>query len=359
MGQTRDEITIVDFERPLTDAALVAALVDSRLAEHAESRPGDPLPRPERMAARYAVASRLGEVERTVVGQRGDRVAGFATWEISVVDNPQLVWCHVWVRPDERRHGLGRRLLARALDGATEHGPSEAGFGLGLNTVVGQEIQVLVEGSWGLKTVYTERVGRLVLAEVDRDAMREALDARIGRLRQGFDFQFFAMDDVPPPETGFELTDFVSMVERVCNLMPLEDFQLHPEVYDVPMFHDQVERMRGQGWTIWNYVAIDRATRRSVGMTNVAFDPADPRKIEQWITGVLAESQGHGLGKALKLLMLEKILAEVPGALFIDTDNAVSNAAMVGINTDLGFREHHVVTCYQLPLGRLRELARI
>jgi hypothetical protein len=54
--------------------------------------------------------------------------------------------------------------------------------------------------------------------------------------------------------------------------------------------------------------------------------------------------------------MLRRTLDELPGARFIDTENASSNAAMVAINDALGFREHHIAHCYEIEIDRLRRL---
>jgi hypothetical protein len=103
-------------------------------------------------------------------------------------------------------------------------------------------------------------------------------------------------------------------------------------------------------------VALDVASGACVGYTTVCFRQDDPALIDQWGTGVVKRAQGHGLGKLLKLEMLDKLLREVPAACYIETSNAGSNAAMIGINTDLGFREFSRSHCYQLPVARLREL---
>ncbi len=52
--------------------------------------------------------------------------------------------------------------------------------------------------------------------------------------------------------------------------------------------------------------------------------------------------------------MVEKILAELPEARYIRTENAGSNAPMLTINIKMGFRPAWENTIWQIPLADAR-----
>jgi GNAT superfamily N-acetyltransferase len=336
---------------------VVARLLDLQEAWHRESRPGDPVPPRAERAARLRCGPPFGAIEGHLLTAVGGETVGFGSWDISRLDNPQFAWLHVFVAPAARQGGAGTATLERLLGDAQAEGATEAGFGLWDHVPASRDLRRRVEADWGLAPVYTERVARLDLSAVRRDDVAAALASRQARISEGYRFLFFVMDELPDPATGFRLDDYVRMVERIWNLMPLEQMQLNDEVYSVEAFHHQVDRQRSQGRLIWNEVAMAAPSGPSVGVTNISFNPADPRRIEQWDTGVLREHQGTGLGTALKLRMLQRVLDDLPAARFIDTENAASNAAMIHVNHELGFRERYVQQVYQLPIDRLRALA--
>jgi mycothiol synthase len=63
------------------------------------------------------------------------------------------------------------------------------------------------------------------------------------------------------------------------------------------------------------------------GLTDVYWNPAHPETVFQGNTGVLAAHRGKALGKWMKAVMLERILAERPDANDVRTSNADSNDA--------------------------------
>jgi hypothetical protein len=50
----------------------------------------------------------------------------------------------------------------------------------------------------------------------------------------------------------------------------------------------------------------------------------------------------------MKAAQLERVLADLPEAGFVRTGNAASNAPMLAINTDLGFKPYLFVTIWQV-----------
>lgn len=351
-----DRVRITLHDGATAPDAVAERITDLRLARRAEREPGDP-PRPRRaVLASLRGPLAPGEIARWALAEVDGAAVGLGEWQIEGNDNPQLLWIDVYVDPAWRGRGLGRAIARALTDDAAGHGPTEVAFGVAGHTDVGRALIAHVEGPWGERCRLVERMSRLALSGVDRDAVRAQAAARWARLDDRYRPLFFADTDFPGVAEQFDLADFFDMSTEIDNLMPLEDLSMAPEHWTPERWAAVVANQRAQGMVVWNVVAQRRSDGRLVGLSNVSFDPADPWKVNQWATGVRKSEQGQGIGKALKLWMLVKLFDEVPGAAVIDTGNAVSNDAMIGINTDLGFTEHFREHCYQLGLDRWRAI---
>jgi hypothetical protein len=59
------------------------------------------------------------------------------------------------------------------------------------------------------------------------------------------------------------------------------------------------------------------------------------------------------LGRWLKAAMLDKVLKERPQVKYVRTGNADSNAAMLKINTELGFKPYTADAIWQVELQKV------
>lgn len=288
-----------------------------------------------------------------LVARRDGRPIGFGSASVDPAHNPGNLWIHAYVAPPNRRAGIGRAIVARLLEHrAVEVPVATVGFCLRASAPAVRPLVDRVERDWGVAASIVERKSRLDLAAWS--AERAAAELAERRERAGdVRLVFFVMDDYPDPETGFDLDRYLDTFNEIETLMPMEGLEQAPERFDAERLADQVRRQRLRGRVIWSLAALDPATGDCLGYSTVNFKPDDPALVNQWGTGVVRRAQGRGLGKLVKLAMLEKLLREVPGARYIETSNAGSNAAMIGINTDLGFREHFIERCYQMPVGDL------
>lgn len=355
---SEDELRIDVFSHAELPEDAVPTLTDLLLAERAECAPDDPLPRRAVVEATCTAPLMEGEAAYWLLTLRGEELVAYARPTIDVQNNPKIVWIdEMYVQPGLRRRGLARALMARALEAlpARGHPLEEVGFFLSDGYALGRELQARLEEGWGLEVKLLEKASRLALTGLDADEIRAQLDARRARLGAGLRLVFFVDDELPGPETGFDLVDYCESVEEIDNLMPLEDLALDPERRTVEGFLSLVARVKACRRRLWQTVALEAESGACLGYTTVGFDPRSPLRIDQWGTGVRKAAQERGIGKALKLEMLERILRELPEARFIETENAGSNAPMLAINQALGFREHHRYRAYQMPLPALRE----
>ena len=92
----------------------------------------------------------------------------------------------------------------------------------------------------------------------------------------------------------------------------------------------------------WYFVAKDG--ERVVGFTSLHFPPVQGN-VWTWFTGVLREYRGRGIARAVKLEILTQAIAEnVPA---VRTDNDETNAPMLHVNEELGYRRIPGVISYR------------
>jgi len=274
----------------------------------------------------------------------GGRVAADGSLEfLRTEDNKHLAETRLYVRPEYRRRGMASRLLELLAEAAAEEGRTTL-IGFTFSTIPdGDAFLRRVGAAVGLET----HTNQLDLRDLNRDMIPQWL-ARAGARASGFDLILWTNGY---PEEDLEQ---ISRVWESMNRAPRGTLRVEDEHFTAEHIRDFARADRKRGNEVWSMAVRERATGRLAGITEVAWHPNRPEILQQRGTGVLAEYQNLGLGRWLKAAMLEKVLRERPQVRRVRTGNADSNAPMLKINTELGFRPYISHYIWQIELAQVR-----
>ncbi len=246
-------------------------------------------------------------------------------WSNSAGD-AHVMECDVLVRRDQRRRGVGARLLSTICDETRKEGRSLLTWSTFESVAAGEAFSRRV----GARVARVNRTSELSLAEVDWAVVESWTTAERAR---GLGYRLEVVEGVFPEHL---LEDAVTL-HHIMQTAPREDL----EVGDVSVDADFVANLdqalldanRGR-WTI----LVRNPAGACVGGTEVTFEPGDDGFAVQQNTGIDPAHRGLGLAKWAKAAMLRRIRHQRPAVRHIRTDNAFSNGPMLAINDALGFK---------------------
>ena len=309
-----------------------------------EQRPEDP-PTPLEVIAQWLRARPPGQWRAIFVARdRGGKLAGYgvAARNLKDTQNPHIRWSEIAVKPEHRRHGLGRALFACVLGSFDGQGDDLALISETNDRVPSGEA---FANAIGAKPGLPMKINQLDLSAVDRVKVAEWSRAR----PKGYRLE--RIDDTVPEEF---VQAYVQASEGI-NDMPRGDIAFNDWKLTEAQIRQRESFFKQAGLTWWLLLAIDEQTGEGVGFTEVEFNPQDPHAIQQEGTAVVAAHRGHSIGLWLKAVMLERILAGRADSRFIRTGNANVNAQMLAINEKLGFTYAWQSTLWQLPIADARK----
>jgi mycothiol synthase len=325
---------------------LLAELYAVRGELHAEATPGDPrIP----LAGEIAEARHLPAVEDGIVlvaRNPAGAIRGYASCSWNYLPGwDHVLWTQVAVLPDARRQGLGRQLLDRAAAAAERRG---------LRLVTGRTKDNVPVGAAFCAVMQAEKA---LVAEENRLDLRGTDRALIDRWladgpRRAPAYRLLFVAGPTPPE----LAEEAAAVLNVMNTAPREDLDVGDIRITPELLRQYDEAASATGAQRRAYYAVEEKSGRFVGLTDINVRPELPDRVWVGDTAVDPAHRGQGLGKWLKAAITRHILDNLPEVRWVITWNAGSNAPMLAINHELGFRAVSVYTTWQVPVEALRTL---
>jgi mycothiol synthase len=255
--------------------------------------------------------------------------------------NKHILWADASVHKDHRRHGIGRTWIPLALELMDRHGCTTLSMGT-------EEKPGHAFLKWmGADDRFGGAENRLALRSADWPMLKRwAEDGP--RKSPATKLEIY---DGHIPEQMWD--DYCPQFSTMLNTMPWEQLD-HGDIVVTPAhMKDWIDRLDQQGGL--EHTMLTREPDGVIsGITDMNYSPSwKPGIIHQGFTGVRSDARGRGLGKWLKAAMLLHVHELYPKVEVVSTDNAGSNAPMLGINRKMGFKEYRAGSEYQITRDKL------
>lgn len=312
---------------------------------HWEATPDEPLPRVEQAIAETRGLPEMMDALVLLARDSAGRIIGSARVVVQDLEGSRhIAQTTIKVLPDHRRAGIGRALLREAVE-AAERFQRTLLMGFSRENVPAGEAFARRIGA-ELGQVVTEN--RLDLRSVDRSLLRTWIEDG-PRRAPGYHLRFVR------GETPEELAPDAARILEVMNTAPRDNLDQGDFSLTAEQLRDQERAVTAAGFERWALYAVEEATGRFVGLTDVGIYRAAPERIHVGNTVVEPDHRGHAIGKWLKAAMTQRVLDDLPDARWLITSNAAGNEAILAINRQLGFRPSAALLTWQLSVERARE----
>jgi GNAT superfamily N-acetyltransferase len=256
-------------------------------------------------------------------------------------ENAHLMYFHIAVLSELRRHGLAKRFLALIAEVAQAEHRRTLQVDTDSTIPAGEAFMKRLGARMGLQS----RTNQLNLSELDRSLVHRWMEnAPTSEFELGF------WNGAYPEAELEEMTKLIGVMNsQPKDDLEQEDWHWTPE--EIRQWQKSLVERKTEQWTLY---ARDRQSRDFAGYTEVFWNPNQLENVTQGDTGVLPQFRNRGLGRWLKAAMLKKILHERPYVKRIRTGNANSNAAMLSINDQLGFKPYKDWRTWQVELSQVQ-----
>lgn len=267
--------------------------------------------------------------------------------------NPEYNDIYVSVHPDYLNQGIGTRMLNILVDKALEIGKSKCIIWVRSDTLDGLAEELVKR--LPLKLSLEEKTNRLLKDNINFDYMNDRFVDLKDKIHGKYKVEILEKQDyhgrmLENEVFAEEVSDFYNEVNRMIPKEDSELQELHITAQDLR--NSSKSELASPSGKIKILVHDDK---KIIGMSTTKFaNPDHVQHVDTGMTGVRKSYQGQGIATYLKMEMLRYLLTKYPDFLYIDTENAQSNAAMIHINEKLGFRHVYSWRFYEGKIGELK-----
>ncbi len=308
------------------------AMVEHGNRHRLETRPDDPAHNPEDMIAQMQHLPSVLDLEFWTVTENNQMNASVMLQIMHMDTNQHFAELEMIVEPHLRRQGIGTQLLKLAATHAQQ---------LGRSLLITSSTDRIAAGEpfleqYGFTRGLEHHTNQLKLSDLPTGLLQTWTS------NPPSDYTLEIWHNRIPDEDILAFSELM----KVMNTAPkgeldVEDFDFPPEMIR------QQEAMRQAG----NIDSLTAVVRHKsgilVGLNELTWRKSRPSIVSQGGTGVNPEHRNHGLGRWLKAANVLRLLELNPEAKFIRTGNADSNAPMLKINFEMGFKPYEASISWQ------------
>jgi hypothetical protein len=148
------------------------------------------------------------------------------------------------------------------------------------------------------------------------------------------DYELLRIEGPTPDDL---LADVVIMTAAI-NDAPIDALEVEDEVFSADRIRAFERGQQERGRRTYRVIARHRTTGELAGHTMACVERDHPGFGLQYDTSVVRAHRGHRLGLLLKIEMLRWLGDVEPQLRVLDTWNAATNAHMIAVNEQLGYR---------------------
>lgn len=257
-------------------------------------------------------------------------------------ENQHIAQFDIIVHPDARRQGIGKELLGFITAAAQADQRRLLLTDTNDRIPAGEAFMQRLGAKRGLEG----HVNQLRVDEIDRDLLEHWLENGQKNISE---FELGIWEGAYPEE---QLNEIVQLME-LTNQQPLGDLAIE-DMHITPQQLREMEKMdTSRGNQRCTFYVLEKANATFAGYTETVWNANRPEILRQDMTGVFPEYRGKGLGRWLKAAMMDHMLKIHPQIKFVRTQNADTNAAMLRINNEMGFKPYMTSVLWQMEISQV------